>query len=286
MKNKTQTALELGVSRSSLYYQAKLPDKDEELRIQIEEVMFDNPGYGHRRVALALKINHKRASRVMRKFNLKPARRCKTPRKESAPEADFPNVMKVLCPIAPNVVWVADFTYIPFQGSFIFLVTVMDLFTKEKLGFAVKTTHDTSLIMEAFDMALANSDVRPDWFHNDRGSEYRSSQFEQLLISLDIKISISTKPWFNGAEESSFGRFKTEFGDFERFDTLPELFEAICLHLHYYNNFRIHTKIKMSPLEFKINWFQNQKKLALPLGEDGGETIILNREYLSKERGT
>lgn len=286
MSNKTQAAKELGVSRSSLYYHPKLPEKDDELRIRIEELMLNNPGYGHRRVALALKINHKRASRVMRKFNLKPARRCKSPRKESAPEADFPNVMKLICPIAPNIVWVADFTFIPFQGQFIYLATVMDLHTREILGFAIKTRHDTMLIMEAFDMALATAATTPEWFHNDRGSEYRSAGFEKLLLSLNIRISISPKPWFNPHEESSFGRFKTEFGDFDRFETLPELVEAICLHVHYYNNFRIHTKLKRSPVEFKTNYYQNQKNLALPLGEDGNDTYRLITESLSKERGT
>lgn len=286
MSSKSKAASELGVSRSSLYYKPKMPDKDEELRVSIEEVMRANPGYGHKRVATALVINHKRALRVMKKFGLKPARRCKTPQKESAPEADFPNIMKILCPIAPSVVWVADFTYIPFQGSFIYLATVMDLFTKEKLGFAISTRHDTGLIMEAFDMALATAGTTPEWFHNDRGTEYRSARFEQLLISLNIKISISPKPWYNGAEESSFGRFKIEFGDFERFDTSPKLIEAICLHWHYYNYFRIHTKIKMSPVQFKNYWLHNQKILALPLGEGGYIPLLTPREYLSQERGT
>ena len=73
-------AKELGISRASLYYQRKIPEKDEELRLQIEEVIEKNPGYGSPRIAIELKINKKRAARVMRKFGLKPARRAKSPR--------------------------------------------------------------------------------------------------------------------------------------------------------------------------------------------------------------
>ena len=65
--SKAHLARELGISRASLYYHRKIPVKDEELRRAIEVVMENNPGYGSPRVALALKINKKRAARVMRK---------------------------------------------------------------------------------------------------------------------------------------------------------------------------------------------------------------------------
>jgi HTH-like domain len=75
--SKAQMARELGVSRASLYYHHLIPEKDEALRRQIEEVMEKNPGYGSPRVAIALKVkvNKKRIARVMRKYGLKPARR-------------------------------------------------------------------------------------------------------------------------------------------------------------------------------------------------------------------
>ncbi len=81
LASKSQLARELGISRASLYYRHKPPERDEVLRREIERVMERNPGYGSPRVALALKINAKRAARVMRKFGLKPARSSKTPRK-------------------------------------------------------------------------------------------------------------------------------------------------------------------------------------------------------------
>ena len=143
-------ALELKISRASLYYHPKIPEKDELLRQQIEQVMFNNPGYGYRRVAIALCINHKRAKRVMKKFNLKPARRSKTPKKLNDirnASADFPSILSLLCPVIPDFVWASDFTFISFKGTWYYLVTVLDVFTWVPLGFNVSrpTCFDHSL---------------------------------------------------------------------------------------------------------------------------------------------
>jgi hypothetical protein len=73
--SKLELAKSLGISVSSLYYQAKRPAIDEEVKRQIESVQTDHPAYGHKRIALALKLNKKRIRRVMKKFNLRPYRR-------------------------------------------------------------------------------------------------------------------------------------------------------------------------------------------------------------------
>ncbi len=120
--SKSQLARELGISRASLYYRHKLPERDDALRRRIELVMERNPGYRSPRVALALKINAKRAARVMRKFGLKPARRSETPRKcqdEGREPLSHPNILGRLCPIAPNVVWASDFTFISYKSAFV-----------------------------------------------------------------------------------------------------------------------------------------------------------------------
>ena len=130
----------LGVSRSSLCYRAKKPDKDESLRRRIEEVMLKNPGYGSPRVALALNINEKRACRVMKKFGLRPARRAKTPLKpndQGRESLDYPCVLSKLSPIAPDRVWASDFTFISYRGAFVSRCTVVDVFTGEVLGAAL-----------------------------------------------------------------------------------------------------------------------------------------------------
>lgn len=71
---KTMLAKKLGISRSSLYYHQTMPARDEEVRHQIESVLTENPEYGHKRIAIELKLNKKRILRVMKKFGIKPRR--------------------------------------------------------------------------------------------------------------------------------------------------------------------------------------------------------------------
>jgi len=235
-----------------LYYQHRQPSKDEELRVRIEAVMLKNPGYGHKRVADALEISRKRAKRVMKLFNLKPARRAKSPIKPGdigQPESHKPDILDRLSPIAPDVVWIADFTYIWFHDRFVYLATVIDRYTREVLGFSVMTEHSAELVLRALRMALLKAETLPIWFHSDQGSEYTSGSVERLLAQHKIEISHSPKssPWRNGSQESFFGRFKTEIGDLERFNTLSELIEAIYCHIAYYNTERIHTAHRVAP---------------------------------------
>lgn len=260
-------ARELGISRASLYYRHKLPERDEALRRLIELVMERNPGYGSPRVALALKINEKRAARVMRKFGLKPARRSKTPRKradEGREPLSYPNILARLCPAAPNVVWASDFTFISYKGEFVYLCTVIDVFTWEVLGFNISRTHDTAFVRVAIERAIRKTATVPLWFHSDQGSEYASAEITSWLTSQGVTISMNPKgsPWCNGSQESFFGRFKVEFGDFGRFDTYAALLEELYAQLHYFTHVRIKTRLKMAPAEFRKKWEERQKRLS------------------------
>ena len=262
--SKSRLARELGVSRGSIYYRCKIPDKDEELRRRIEAVMVANAGYGYRRVALALCINAKRAQRVMRKFHLRPARRAKTPNKpldRGRPPESFPDILSRMSPIVPDCLWVSDFTYICFRGEFLYLATVLDLFTGTPLGFNISRTHDALFVQSAIDRAIAFAGRLPDWFHSDQGSEYMSDDVALWLARKGVNISTSPKssPWRNGSQESFFGRFKTEFGDPDRFESIAELIEELYRMLHYFSHVRIKTRLKMAPAAFRKRWFDEHQ---------------------------
>ncbi len=257
--NKSALARELGVSRASLYYRPKKPDKDEALRREIERVMLKHPAYGSPRVAIALRINEKRAARVMRKYGLRPARRAKTPYKpedQGRDSLEYPCILSRLSPIAPDVVWASDFTFICYRGAFIYLCTVIDVFTGEVLGFNISRTHDAGFVLLAIRRAIERTGIVSQWFHSDQGSEYASRIVRDFLTSHGINISMNPKsaPWCNGSQESFFGRFKVEFGEFDRFDTFAELLEELYQQLHYFTFERIKTKLKMSPAEFRHAW--------------------------------
>ena len=254
---KTALALKLGVSRSSLYYQHKRPAIDEEVRRQIEAVLASHPAYGHKRIALALKLNKKRILRVMKKFDLKPYRRRRTPRKladEGKPATRYQNLIKNFCPIRQDIVWVSDFTYIKFHEYFIYLATFMDLFTREIVGWHISRYHTSALVLGAFEHALTNPNHHPPKYtHDDQGSEYEAQEFINTMTTSGIIISMSAKasPWENGFQESFYSGFKLDLGDTSRFGTLGELIEAINQTINYYNEDRIHTSLKMTPKQFR-----------------------------------
>ena len=246
--NKTELAKELGISRSSLYYQPKRPAVDEEVRRQIESVLSDHPAYGHKRIALSLKLNKKRIRRVMKKFGLKPYRR-KTRKPKKVDDmgklpTKYQNLIENLKVDRPGRVWVMDFTFIRFHNRFVYLATVIDLFTREVVGFNLSRFHNRFLVMGAVLDALEKYSP-PAIIHSDQGSEYDSQDFIDLIENLNIRISMSRKssPWENGHQESFFGHLKLESADLNRFDSDGELIEELYRMIYYYNQKRIHSKL-------------------------------------------
>jgi len=262
---KTEIAKKLGRSRGSFYYKKILPAKDLLLKESIKKVMSEHPAYGHKRIAMELKLNRKRILRVMKKFDLKPyRRRGRKPNKKDDQNkipSIYPNIIKHFCPIRPNVVWVADFTYIDFQGMFIYLDTIEDRFTRQVVGYNIASRHTEELVCGAFENALMNVGKAPLYHHDDQGSEYDSNKYLGLLKREKVKISMSKKasPWENPHKESYYSGFKLDLGSTDQFETLGELINAIYQTIYYYNNKRIHTKLKMSPQKFTEQYYLKNK---------------------------
>lgn len=256
--NKTKLAADLGVSRQSLYYKRKRSEIDLELKGQIEAVMVDHKDYGHKRVALELKMGHNKIRRVMKKFNLKPyrrrAKRYLKKKDQGKPDTGIPNLVKPLLDnkkiIKPNQVWCTDFTYIRYQGKFIYLATILDLYTREIVGVNISRFHNRYLVVGALEDAVIHYGT-VEIVHSDQGSEYDSEEFIGFVKIIGSLISMSKKgsPWENGHQESFFGHFKLEAGDLNRFLSLGELIEYIYQQVYYYNNKRIHSILKMKPVE-------------------------------------
>ncbi|MCX6751874.1 MAG: IS3 family transposase [Candidatus Nomurabacteria bacterium] len=256
--NKTKLAKDLGVSRSSLYYKRRREETDLELKRQIEAVMVDHKDYGHKRIAMDLKMGHNRIRRVMKKYNLKPYRRHHkgwVKKKDlGKPATGIPNLVQPLLEqkllVKFNQVWCTDFTYIKFQGKFIYLATIIDLFNREIVGVNISRFHNRFLVVGALEDAVIHYGV-VEIVHSDQGSEYDSEEFIAFVKIIGAKISMSEKasPWQNGHQESFFGHFKLEAGDLNRFKTIGELIEYIYQQVYYYNHKRIHSVLKMTPVE-------------------------------------
>ena len=183
------------------------------------------------------------------------------------PETRVENVLKVLCPLRPSVVWAGDFTYLWFLDRFWYVATVIDIYTREIVGWHIGNHHTTSLIMEAFQDAVRRTQTAPQYFHSDQGSEYISGAYKSLLKQHNTVPSHSRKssPWQNGFQESFYSQFKLELGDPKQFEHIGGLIEAVHRQIHYYNNKRIHTALKMPPLMFKNK--QIRKDVAFATSE-------------------
>lgn len=251
---KTLRARELGVSRGSLYYTPKKPDKDWALKVQIEEVLREHPSYGSRRLALHLRMNRKRIKRVMNLFGIKPyRRRGRKWKKASKIKVKYENLLFTNFPLYENHIWASDFTYLSFQGRFVYVATVIDLYTKKIVGLSVYTTHAVQLTLAAF-LAAIHANPRPEIFHSDNGSEYNAVVFTSALETVGARISRSAPgcPWENGYQESFYSQFKIDLGDPSRFKTMGELVLAIYQTIYAYNHTRIHSVLKMPPAQFAL----------------------------------
>lgn len=268
-ESKTELAKKLGVSRSSLYYKAKREFLDEEMRKQILIVLGLNPSYGHKRIALEFGLNNKRIRRCMKKFGIKPyRRRARIPRKkddEGKEAGKWKNEIITFCPIKPNIVWASDFTYIKFQGAFIYLATIIDIYTREIIGWNISTVHDTNLVLGAIKHAAQRTGKIPVYLHSDQGSEYDAKVYEDYVLEKGIIISMSHKnsPWENAFQESFYSQFKVDLGFVSRFETVEELIEEIYQTIYYYNNQRIHGSLKMSPVIFKQQYENRLEKVRI-----------------------
>jgi len=251
MPNKTVLAESAGTNRRSLYYVPKQPAKDWNTKQLIEAALRDHPSYGHKRLALHLKMNKKRTLRVMKLFGIKPYRRV-TPKVYRKPkDSVFPNYLMSEEPAGPGDIYASDFTYIKYRGKWLYVATALDVFTREIVGVSILNTHATQLVMNALSAAVLHR-APPRIIHSDQGSEYASKDYTTLIQKLKIKQSMSAPgcPWENGYQESFYKGFKLDLGDPNRYHTLGELVAAIYQTINYYNQRRIHSALGTSPRQF------------------------------------
>lgn len=251
--NKKELAKYLGVSRSLLYYQHKQKEKDWKLKQTIEKALHQFPSYGYKRLAIHLKVNKKRILRVMNLFGIKPyRRRGKKWRKSGKKEMlAFPNLLLTEFPRYLHHIWASDFTEIKWKKIVIYLATVMDLLSREIVGFSVMTNHSNQLVVNAL-LSAIHKHPSPGIIHSDQGSEYLSKDYVGIVLNLGIRLSMSrvASPWENGYQESFYSQFKVDLGDPNRFETLGELVYEIYKTIWKYNNERIHTALKMPPIVY------------------------------------
>lgn len=188
----------LGVSRSGLYYDP-VPTSPDELALmrRIDELHLEHPFYGSRKVSQHLRtegwqLNRKRAQRLMRLMDLEalvPKPRTSEPHPE---HVVYPYLLRGLKISRPNQVWATDITYIPMRAGFVYLVAIMDWYSRHVLSWRVSNTLDTRFCVDALEQALARF-PQPDIFNTDQGSQFTADAFTKVLLARGIAVSMDGK---------------------------------------------------------------------------------------------
>jgi putative transposase len=188
----------LGVSRSGLYYEPKHTDPEElALMRRIDELHLKYPFYGSRKMSVSLRAegqaaNRKRVQRLMRQMGLEamvPKPSTSEPRRENV---TYPYLLRGLTIGRVNQVWASDITYIPMKEGFLYLVAIMDWYSRRVLSWRLSNTLDSSFCVDALEEALARYG-KPEIFNTDQGAQFTADAFTWPLRERGIAISMDGK---------------------------------------------------------------------------------------------
>jgi len=249
------------VSRSGFYRWGSAepaPDRDMELRDAIQRIAVEWPSYGRPRMTKELRrrgwvVNPKRVRRLMREDNLLCVRKRKfvVTTDSNHGRKVYPNLARNMVLTGTDQLWVADITYIRLRDEFVFVAVILDACSRRVIGWALDRTLEDEL-------TLARRVVEPGLVHHsDRGSQYASTDYTDLLKDHGITISMSRKgnPWDNAACESFMKTLKYEEVHRNDYRDLAEARTSIREFLEkIYNQKRLHSALGyLPPAEFERN---------------------------------
>lgn len=243
----------LGLARSSWYYQATGEDPyNQYLMNLIDQQFTETPFYGVRRMTAWLRsqgegVNPKRVSRLMRKLGLATI----YPKPKLSGSTDnvrrYPYLLKDISIQAPNQVWSTDITYIRMPQGFLYLVAVMDWFSRYVLSWQVSNTLDVHFCLDALEAALEHG--QPQIFNSDQGSQFTSCAFTERLEQQGIAISQDGRgrAFDNIFVERLWRTLKYEEVYLKDYANAADAIERLGAYFQFYNHQRLHQALDYRP---------------------------------------
>ncbi len=236
--------------------------ENEQLLKQLKQCFVDSQRtYGVRRLTndlcdLGQRVNHKRVARLKQENAIYPKQHkafvVTTDPGHGQAVAD--NVLDRQFTVdKPNAVWVSDITYIATKVGWVYLAVIIDLYSRQVIGWQLAEHMKAELVCQAVEMAQYNRGCLPELFHSDRGSQYVSEALEDVLSGTTISMSRKGNCWDNAVAESFFGTLKTEHVNHERYKNSEEARMSLFQFIEgFYNRKRRHSFLgNISPSQFE-----------------------------------
>jgi len=239
----------LGVSRSSYYYEPA-PEKPLNLELMriLDEQYTKTPFYGVPRMTVVLRkmgypIGPKRVARLMRSIGIQAIYPKQNLSKPNAGHQKFPYLLKGLEINRPNQVWATDITYIRLVNGFVYLVAIMDWYSRYVISWRLSNTMDTQFCIEALQEALTKG--CPEIFNSDQGSQFTSDDFVNVIKGKNIRISMDGRgrAFDNIMIERLWRSVKYEEVYIKDYQTVRDAYRGLSWYLDFYNNERFHNSL-------------------------------------------
>lgn len=239
----------VGLNRST-YYQRPAGESSFNLELmrQIDQQYLKTPFYGVRRMTVILtglgyEVNHKRVARLMRLMGIEALYPRKNLSRPGKGHRIYPYLLRGLKSVAPNQVWSADITYLPMAQGFMYLVSIIDWYSRYVLAWQLSNTLDTAFCLAALDSALAQH--QPLIFNTDQGAQFTAMAFTDRLAEADVRISMDGKgrALDNIIIERLWRSLKYEDIYLKDYQSVPDLAEGVQAYFDFYNYERPHQSL-------------------------------------------